>query len=133
MDTERFKPNPDALAEDLVPESQEPTEHELINIEGEAELILDELLEELTSQPEPKAKGGKRKNKQDSSEISKCIHHWIVETPVDGISHGICKICSAEKGFDHNKAFGGTWDKISRRKYEDAQRKNRDEKGRYIL
>src|SRR3990167_10092135 len=127
MDTERFNPNPDELAEDLVPESQEPTEHELINIEGKVESILDESLGKPASQPETKEKTRrKRRPQNDSSEVSKCVHHWIVETPVDGISHGTCKICRAEKGFDHNKAFGGTWDKISRRKYEDAQRKDRD-------
>lgn len=104
-------------------------------MERETESISGESFgQEPTALPEPKAKTRKRGSQKDNSEKSEaCVHHWVVETPVDGISHGTCKNCKAEKGFDHNKAFGGTWDKISRRKYEEVQRRNRDEKGRFLL
>lgn len=135
MDTERFHPDSDDLADNLIIEQGEPTDIDILELEREAESILGEALEqEPIAPPEPKTKTRKRKPEKNNSEKSEaCVHHWIVETPVDGISHGTCKNCKAEKGFDHNKAFGGTWDKISRRKYEEVQRRNRDEKGRFLL
>jgi hypothetical protein len=28
-----------------------------------------------------------------------CVHHWMLEQPKQGASHGICKLCGAVKDF----------------------------------
>ena len=31
-----------------------------------------------------------------------CVHHWRIERPVDGVAHGVCQNCGAEKDFEHD-------------------------------
>lgn len=45
--------------------------------------------------------GLKRKHmeSQPNDARSSCIHHWDLGPPIDGIVHGKCKLCPAEKDF----------------------------------
>lgn len=134
METERFKPNFDNLADNLVSKPYKPSDIDILNLEKEPESILDESFgQEPTAPPEEKPKTEKQRSKKEKTEnIEVCVHHWKIESPVDGISHGACKNCNVEKDFDYDKAFRRTWYNISNKKYENAQI-IRDEKGRFLL
>ena len=31
-----------------------------------------------------------------------CVHHWKIGRPSDGVAHGVCQNCGAEKDFEHD-------------------------------
>ncbi len=37
-----------------------------------------------------------------------CVHRWVIESPEGETSHGVCRICGAEKEFP-NAAEDGLW------------------------
>ena len=38
----------------------------------------------------------------EQDEASRCVHHWILADPTDGVIPGICKRCGANRGFPTN-------------------------------
>ncbi len=36
------------------------------------------------------------------SEASRCVHHWVLTDPVDGVIPATCKRCGADRGFSTN-------------------------------
>ena len=39
-----------------------------------------------------------------------CAHRWVIESPNGDTSHGICRVCGAEKDFP-NAAEDGLWER----------------------
>ncbi len=55
---------------------------------------------------------------QSTSEV--CKHHWLLDSPVNGISHGSCKACGAERDFRPENERGPS-------KYKDKNSGNPDD------
>ena len=41
------------------------------------------------------------KEKQEEHQESRCIHHWLIDTPDGPVSQGVCKYCREVKYFDN--------------------------------
>lgn len=39
-----------------------------------------------------------------------CVHRWVIESPEGETSHGMCRVCGAEKEFP-NAAEDGLWER----------------------
>ena len=35
-------------------------------------------------------------------EATRCVHHWVLSDPSDGVIPGLCKRCGANRGFPTN-------------------------------
>lgn len=71
------------------------------DIDAKAEAVLLELLDNDSSP----ARVDNIPTPDETQEAKNCTHHWIVESPVGGISHGCCKNCGRERDFDNIKAI----------------------------
>lgn len=43
------------------------------------------------------------------TEMSDCVHHWVIESPGGRESRGVCKRCSVQKGFA-NSTIEAVWE-----------------------
>ncbi len=53
-----------------------------------------------------------------------CRHHWIIETPHGPTSHGVCRLCGAERDFE-NSAHDYIWDREALNGQTSRWRQNR--------
>lgn len=45
--------------------------------------------------------------------LPECVHHWVIDPPVDPLSTGVCKNCNASRTFKNRDTDNRMWTEYS--------------------
>lgn len=100
----------------LIPIDQDP------NPNAKAETVLADLSQELSNSLVPPKQKGESKTETAKTQESKiCAHHWMIGSPVGGMSRGCCKNCGKERDFNELKALKIPIRELNNRKANEAK------------